>query len=197
MEKRSAPRDATYRGMIRCPQGHALGVEHKTQLICDCKHKFAYLSRTACPSCGREIAKLTSPNFLFYTYYYSVRDRKSRTATSRVVDERVIDDFMVAEVARRMAISKPLRDWAIRYLADLRDEELRDRKNTAPISPNSLGVSRRRKEPSRCGTTGSRTPRRSSISRRRWRWSSGTALRLPSGRPSLTYVRTYCGTAKN
>ena len=129
--RKRAPKEAAYRGMIRSPQGHALGVEHKSQLICDCKHKFSFASRTDCPSCRTPITELESPNFLFYTYYYSVRDRKSAAATSRVIEERKVDRFLIDEVARKMAISRPLRDWAIRHLSELRDEELRDRHKEA------------------------------------------------------------------
>ena len=130
-KKAASPKVAAYRGLIRSPAGDPLGVEHKTQLICDCRRKFSYLRRSQCPSCGREILSLKSPHFLFYTYYYSVRDRKSPAATSRVVEEKLIDEFVIENIARKMAISKPLRDWAVRYLAELRDEELRDRRKEA------------------------------------------------------------------
>jgi site-specific DNA recombinase len=129
--RRRAPKEAAYRGIVRSSQGHVLGVEHKSQLICDCKHKFSFTNRTDCPSCRKPIAEMVSPNFLFYTYYYSVRDRKSAAATSRVISETKIDTFLIIEVARKMAISKPLRDWAVRYLSELRDEELRDRQKEA------------------------------------------------------------------
>ena len=123
--------NAAYRGLIRDTAGRPLGVDRKTQLICPCRHKFAYLRRDACPACGRLVAQLDSPNFLFYTYYYSVRDRKGAGRTARVIEEGKIDEFLIAHVAKRMCIPKPLRDWAVAHLDELADEELRDRRKEA------------------------------------------------------------------
>ena len=127
---RPGRRTASYRGIISCPAGHLLTADFKSQLICDCRRKFAHRHKEHCPGCGRKIDRLSNPTYLEYTYYFPARERRAGRKP-RSVEERVIDDFMVENVARAIRISPQLRDWAVSYLEELKDRELRDRRKEA------------------------------------------------------------------
>jgi hypothetical protein len=127
---RPGRRAASYRGILACPEGNRLAVDFKSQLICDCRHKFAYRHREDCPACGRRIDRLVNPTYLEYSYYFASRLRRGGLPAPSV-EERRIDRFMIEEVARPMAIAPQLRDWAVAYLEELRDSELRDRRSEA------------------------------------------------------------------
>ena len=129
---RPGGRAASYRGIISCPEGHRLTVDLKSQLICDCRRKFAHRHREECPGCGRRIDRLKNPTYLEYSYYFAARLRR-RGETAPSIEEREIDRFMVENVARPIAIAPQLRDWAIAYLEESHDKELRDRRKEAKL----------------------------------------------------------------
>ncbi len=62
LSKRNIPKvqhhEALYSGFIRSDEGDFIGQDIKFQLICDCKHKFAYRDKTHCQQCSKKIEKL-------------------------------------------------------------------------------------------------------------------------------------------
>ncbi len=88
---------AQYTGIIQAPDGGYMGPDYKFQLICDCKHKFAYLNRSKCPKCGVAIREMVSPKYLVYTYYYNSSLKQRRLPVKLVREsqiEQVIRDFI-------------------------------------------------------------------------------------------------------
>jgi len=131
VSKSRQQRDAAYSGLLRGAGGEYVGADFKFQMICDCRLKFAYLSRDRCPRCGERIIALQNPTYLKYTYYSVVADRKKTIRNAPSIEEKRVDAYIIEKVARPMAISRELRDWAVRYLKELHDEELRDRRKEA------------------------------------------------------------------
>jgi DNA invertase Pin-like site-specific DNA recombinase len=123
--------EATYRGVIRGVAGEYMGPDFKFHLVCDCKAKFSYVTKTCCPACSAEIAKLRSPRYRRYVYYSVVRDRVRPGVRVRAVEERRIDRFVMENLILPLRISPELRDWAVAHLELLHDRDLKDRRAEA------------------------------------------------------------------
>jgi hypothetical protein len=96
--------------------------EEKHQLICgNCSLKFAYRRKTACPQCKTPIEKIVKPLFLRYTYYHCAKG-KDRSCTQKGVTakqlEQEIDHYL-----SRIQISDRFKEWAIKYLRELHQNE--------------------------------------------------------------------------
>lgn len=129
--RRKRLRPAAYRGIISDAGGRALGIDVKFQMICDCRTKISYLGRERCPKCDSSIENLKNPKYLVYTYYFSTHDRKDPDRIAKVVEEKRIDAFVIKNLAKLIRISPQLRDWAVKTLDELEDEQLRLRDTEA------------------------------------------------------------------
>jgi site-specific DNA recombinase len=112
-----------FTGLIRCGECHRMiTAEEKHQLICgNCRHKFAYRGRSACPRCQTPIEQMSSPQFLQYTYYHCTkygRQRCKQKTVSATELERQIDAYL-----ERIQISQTFKTWAIKYLHVLHAKE--------------------------------------------------------------------------
>jgi site-specific DNA recombinase len=82
-------RQFAFTGLIRCGECNGcITAEEKYQLICDCKYKFAYENKDACPKCELKIDKLQHPKYLHYTYYRCTKkpNKSCKQKTIRVED---------------------------------------------------------------------------------------------------------------
>lgn len=114
---------AIYTGYIKSPQGEFVGPDIKMQLICDCKHKFAYAHKTNCPKCRAEISKLKAPKYLYYVYYRNVAKAKQKTS-KKYISETEITRQLVTYIKSNLILSPFLVDWCKAYY---RKELLNDR----------------------------------------------------------------------
>ena len=113
-----------YSGFISSSEGNFMGQDVKYQLICDCKKKFAYRTKTHCPVCGREINELSNPKYLDYVFYYNVKKKKFKEKYKSISEEKVTEAF--TEYAENMSFSKELADWSKKYIVELKNKELND-----------------------------------------------------------------------
>lgn len=116
----------TYSGFLRSESGDFIGQDVKYQLICDCKEKFAYRSKSHCPKCGKEIAKLESPKYLGFTYYYNVKKKKSG-GNYKVLTESKITKEMITFTDKHLHFSEDLANWSKKYITELKNKEINDR----------------------------------------------------------------------
>ena len=116
----------TFAGFLQSENGEFVGQDVKFQLICDCKNKFAYLNKTHCPKCGREIAQLEKPKYLSFTYYYNVKRKKTHKGYKSLPEKRVIRKLMQL-IDENLTFSKDLAGWSKKYITELRDKEINDR----------------------------------------------------------------------
>jgi DNA invertase Pin-like site-specific DNA recombinase len=112
-----------FTGLIRCGEcASMVTAEEKRQLICSqCRFKFAYRNRDACPRCKTPIEKMTGPRFLHYTYYHCTKTRDPGCVQGSVTGkelDRQIDGYL-----SRIEISAQFKDWALRYLHELHELE--------------------------------------------------------------------------
>ena len=119
-----------YTGATKCGGcGGAVTAENKYQLICStCKFKFSYSNKESCPECGIEIAKMTSPRYLHYTYYHCTK-RKNKTCKERSIYETEISKTLKCHFEDKLVMSKDLADWMIEFMElQLQKEEEVDKK---------------------------------------------------------------------
>jgi len=112
-----------FTGLIRCGEcASMVTAEEKHQVMCgQCRFKFAYRHRDACPRCLTPIEKMTGALFLHYTYYHCTKKKKPTCAQKCVSGqelERQIDRYL-----ERIQISERFKDWTIKYLHKLHEKE--------------------------------------------------------------------------
>lgn len=118
--RKGAPRPSVnkhmfpYTGRTRC--GNCSGsvvAEHKHQLICsNCKLKFAYRSKDACPRCDIKIERMENATYLHYIFYHCSK-RRTPECPERSVHESDIDSSLAEYVENNLAISETLSKWCI------------------------------------------------------------------------------------
>ncbi len=113
-----------YYGRIKSPEGDTIGADLKFQMICDCKHKFAYRSKEKCPKCLIEIDKMQSPHYLSYIYYYNIKRRKDPNLKAKCIEESKIDEYLYQYFKSHFYVHPFLMKWAVKHLKDLKDMEL-------------------------------------------------------------------------
>jgi DNA invertase Pin-like site-specific DNA recombinase len=115
----------TFSGFIISDEGNFVGQDVKYQLICDCKKKFAYMSKTHCPACGAEIAQLEHPKYLEYILYYNVKKKKMRQEYKTVSESKVAEE-LDQKVVKELSFSPQLVAWSKKYIEELRIKELNE-----------------------------------------------------------------------
>jgi site-specific DNA recombinase len=112
-----------FTGIIRCGEcGAMVTAEEKHQLICGtCRFKFAYRRRANCPHCNTQIAKMTKPVFLRYTYYHCTKSKNPSCSQGAISGAEL--EGQIGEYLSRIQISERFRTWAITYLGELDEQE--------------------------------------------------------------------------
>lgn len=117
--------ETLYSGILLSDEGDFMGQDVKYQLICDCKAKFAYRSRTHCPNCNKEISKLEHPKYLDFTYYYNVR-KKKKDIEYKYISSDVITNKLLTFINGNLNFSQELAEWSKRYITELKDKEINE-----------------------------------------------------------------------
>lgn len=115
--------DFAFTGLIRCGDcGRMVTAEEKRQCICtNCRLKFAYRTRNACPRCEIPIEKMANPLFLRYTYYHCSKSQRPLCPQKSVSGEAL--EKQIDEYLSRIQISERFKNWAIKYLHELHAKE--------------------------------------------------------------------------
>ena len=130
LAKRNIPKSrnniTTFAGFLQSENGEFVGQDVKYQLICDCKNKFAYLNKTHCPKCGREIVQLEKPKYLSFTYYYNVKRKKAHKGYKSLPEKWIVRKLLQL-IDENLTFSKDLASWSKKYITEIRDKEINDR----------------------------------------------------------------------
>jgi len=113
----------TYTGYIQSPDGKFIGQDTKFQVICDCKHKFSYMNKEACPKCHKLIEDIDNPKYLEYKYYYNV-SRKKAGEKARTVSEDIVQEYFTKFFKENLEIAPPFVEWSKKYLYELKDKDV-------------------------------------------------------------------------
>lgn len=116
----------TYSGFMSSHDEGTIGQDVKFQLICDCKHKFAYRSKTHCPSCGIEIEKMEHPKYLSYVWHYNIKAKKAGESYKSIASSD-IDVFMAKFALENLQFSPSLVEWSKKYIHELKGQEVVDK----------------------------------------------------------------------
>lgn len=87
----------------------------------NCRFKFAYRGRDACPRCQTSIGEMVNPLFLHYTYYHCSKTRRPvcpQKSVTGIELEKQIGGFL-----SRIHISEKFKDYCIKYLHELHAQE--------------------------------------------------------------------------
>ncbi|MFZ2728684.1 MAG: recombinase family protein, partial [Minisyncoccia bacterium] len=122
---KSQRHETTFAGFIHSDEGNFMGQDVKLQMICDCKNKVAYLDRTHCPKCGREIAELENPKYLVFTYYYNVKKKKS-DQEYKAVSETLITEKLLGFIDENLTFSSSFAEWCREHITELKEKEIND-----------------------------------------------------------------------
>lgn len=114
----------SFTGMIRCGDCKCMiTAEEKHQIICSaCKLKLSSRKRTSCPGCGIRIENMKNPVRRHYTYYHCSRSKRTHCRQRCVTGadlEAQIDAFLA-----RIQISDRFRNWAIKFLREIHEDEV-------------------------------------------------------------------------
>jgi DNA invertase Pin-like site-specific DNA recombinase len=112
-----------FTGLIRCGEcGRMVTADERHQVICsNCKFKFAYRNRDACPRCETPIEKMANPLFLHYTYYHCSKSRRPLCPQRGVTGKEM--ENQINERLAWITISKKFKDWAVKHLHVLHEKE--------------------------------------------------------------------------
>ncbi|MBS3915820.1 MAG: recombinase family protein [Bacteroidetes bacterium] len=119
---------SVYRSFIFGGKGEFIGADHKLQVICDCKHKFAYSNKTECPACKVPIKEMQNPKYLTYTYYYNYKKKREKLPY-KSIDEKQIDYFLKQFIKDYFNIHPALANWAKKHLEILKRDDMVIQKN--------------------------------------------------------------------
>lgn len=122
---KSQHNEATFAGFVQSDKGDFIGQDIKYQVICDCKNKFSYLSKTHCPKCEKEIAQLEHPNYLKFTYYYNVKRKKNFQGYKSISETRIMEKLLPF-VDENLNFSLDFADWSKTFITELRDKDIND-----------------------------------------------------------------------
>jgi len=113
-----------FTGLIRCGEcARMVTADERHQVICsNCKFKFAYRNRDACPRCKTTIEKMVDPLFLHYTYYHCSKSRRP-LCPQRGVTRTELEN-QISERLAWITISKKFKDWAVKHLHELHEQEI-------------------------------------------------------------------------
>ncbi len=120
-------------GIIKCSCGAMITCEEKWYVICSkCKTKFASLNRNACSECNTLTENMVKPTVLHYIYYHCSRkidpNCKQPSIQAWELEEQV------DKVLQNIRISPRFKNWALKHLNELNDEEV----STHTATINSL-----------------------------------------------------------
>src|SRR5258708_15309842 len=114
-----------YTGFIKGADSNFIPHDPTLHLICDCRKKFAYLHKDACPACGKKIEDMASPKYLAYTFYYNVR-RKKMGQGAKHIEERKVTSYLKKYIAENLTLSRSLADWSRKHIRELADKQNQD-----------------------------------------------------------------------
>ena len=111
-------REFAYTGMMHCGECNStITAEEKNQIICsECKFKFAYEHKTACPKCHTDISEMKNPTVLNYIYYHCTK-KKNRNCSQKAIRIEELEKQFV-EVLTDITIDEGYLKIALDYLRD-------------------------------------------------------------------------------
>jgi len=129
---RQKKHDFPFKGVMTCGEcGGFVTAEKKVQIICpECKTKFTKTAtRAKCIKCGLRIDLMKDPTILNYIYYHCTK-KVNKNCAQGYLEIRELEKQVDQEL-QRFEIDPDFKDWAIKHLGELNDNEVQqDKKAT-------------------------------------------------------------------
>ncbi len=125
---RSRTKEFPYTGTMRCGEcGAMITAEERWQIIFpECKTKFHKGKLTIkCLNCSISIENMVNPTLLHYIYYHCTKS-KNPNCTQGSIQAKDLEK-QIDSLLSKIQISEKFRDWAVKYLNELNEEEVEDR----------------------------------------------------------------------
>lgn len=131
-KQRMRKHDFPLTGIIRCGEcGGMVTCEEKWQTRCsNCKTKFASLNNSACPKCKILTEDMIQPKVYHYIFYRCTKKIKPECKQKYIDSDSL--ETQVKVYLKNIRISERFKNWALKYLNELNDEEVSA--HTATIS---------------------------------------------------------------
>ncbi len=121
--------DFPFKGVMSCGEcGGFITAEKKVQIICSgCKTKFTKTAKRAeCIKCGLRIDLMDDPTILNYTYYHCTKKVNKNCAQGWLEINEL--EKQVDQELQRFEIDPDFKDWAIKHLGELNENEVQQDK---------------------------------------------------------------------
>ncbi|KKS11247.1 MAG: hypothetical protein UU67_C0079G0009 [Candidatus Daviesbacteria bacterium GW2011_GWB1_41_5] len=114
-------------GLIKCGEcGAMITAEEKWQIICsNCKFKFVSQNKECCPKCKTPIEEIVNPKILHYIYYHCTKRINPKCTQGSIRQEDL--EQQIESLLSKIRISERFKEWAIKYLNEVNDNETNDR----------------------------------------------------------------------
>ncbi len=116
--------DLPYRGLLKCGECHsAIVAQEKWQIVCsNCKYKFHLGNRKICPKCFVHIDEMKRAKIRHYIYYGCTKKKNPDCSQKGHLEINEIDNQIQTELSQ-YEIPEDFKDWAIKYLNEVHDDE--------------------------------------------------------------------------
>lgn len=117
-------RQFAYTGPIICGECECqITAEEKNQMICsECKYKFAYENKTACPKCETPYDEMIEPKVLNYIYYHCTKQKKGVKCSQGSILVGELEN-QILEYIKQLSLKQKYLDWALEYLREENTKE--------------------------------------------------------------------------
>ena len=115
-----------YSGFISSENGNFIGQDVKFQVICDCKHKFAYRNKTHCPKCNCEIENMENPKYLSYIWHYNVKNKKAGLEYKSISENKITSE-LIKLFSEHLTLSKDIIEWSKKYIHEMKEREISEK----------------------------------------------------------------------
>ncbi len=124
---RQKTREFLYRGPIRCGECNgSVTAEEKHHCVCsNCKYKFSYTNRTACPKCNTDMENMKNPVTRDYVLYHCAK-KTTPSCSQGCINEKDLELQLIQELGK-LEISPKFKDWALGVLKRQNTNESADR----------------------------------------------------------------------
>ena len=129
-----------FKEVLKCGEcGGSVTAEERWQIICPrCKTKFHRAKNTiVCKSCGIEIEKMKNPKILHYIHYHCTK-KVNPNCTQGSIPLNVLEN-QIDEQLKAIEIKEQFKDWAIKHLNELNENEVVERHTVRNNTQEALG----------------------------------------------------------
>ncbi len=124
--------DFPYKNILKCGEcGGAVTCQEKWKIKCsNCQKWFLKTSLSQCPRCNTMVDDMNDARISHYIYYSCIRKTNPNCSQRKMVEIKTLEK-QATELLNRYEIIPEFKDWAIKYINELNDDE--EKKNSSSL----------------------------------------------------------------